>query len=98
MSNFDKLDLSLEKNNKLNTEHITVTAHEILKQRIEDTSNNYSESLKAKDLQQIMNCSQTQVYDALNNNDIPGAKKIKGLGWRVPRDVFLTWWYASELS
>ena len=67
MSNFDKLDLSPEKNNKLkNYDQIAVTAHEILKQKIEDTSANYSESLKAKDLQQIMNCSQTQKPNPTN--------------------------------
>jgi hypothetical protein len=56
----------------------------------------YPVSLKSKDIVKIMNCCRTQGYELLEGGDIPGARKIPGLGWRINRDVFLTWLYGRE--
>ena len=50
-----------------------------------------------KHLTELMNCSQTQAYIALEKGNIPGTKKIPGLGWRINRDIFLAWLYCEEV-
>jgi len=77
---------------------VTLAAKEILQQKIDDMIQKYPASLKPKDIQEIMNCSQTQAYDLLNNSEIPSAKKLDGLGWRIPRETFLAWWYGEEVE
>lgn len=56
----------------------------------------YPFSLKVKDIIELTGYSQATVYRMLECGDIPGAKKIRG--WRVPRDVFLSWWLADGVS
>ena len=79
--------------------NVTLTAREILEKRINKTADKYPPALKPKHLQQIMShkmeglASKTQVNNLLNSGHIPAAKKLPGLGWRIPRDVFLSWWF-----
>ena len=54
----------------------------------------YPISLKVKDIIKLTGYSQGSVYRMLECGEIPGAKKIRG--WRVPRDVFLAWWYMDS--
>jgi hypothetical protein len=75
---------------------ITLTAREILETKINETADKYPPALKTKHLLEIMNCYKAELYPLLNNGQIPAAKKIPGLGWRIPRDVFLSWWYGNE--
>lgn len=56
-----------------------------------DVRSEYPISLKVKDIIELTGYSQATVYRMLEIGEIPGAKKIRG--WRVPRDVFLAWWY-----
>ena len=86
------------KNFSIDEENITLTAREILEKRINITAEKYPLSLKTTHLAQLMNCDREQVYVSLRKKEIPGAKKIKGLGWRVPRDVFLAWYYGKEVQ
>lgn len=75
---------------------IEITAKEILMELISKEQEKYPMSLKVKDIIPLLNCSQTQAYEALNACKIPGAKKIEGLGWRINRDIFFTWLYSNE--
>ena len=76
---------------------ITLQAKEILELQIEKTRKDYPMSLKPKHLIEIMNASKSQIYEMLAKNEIPSAKKISGLGWRIPRDVFLSWYYGRSI-
>lgn len=77
---------------------ITLTAREILKKKIDEYIEKYPTALKPKHIKEIMDCTQTQTYNALNNKKIPGAKNIKGLGWRIPRETFLAWWFGNKIE
>ena len=78
--------------------NITLSAREILEKIINQTAEQLPMSLKVNHVAVIMNCSKRQVYEMLADNNIPGAKKIKGLGWRIPRDPFLAWWYGKGVK
>lgn len=80
-----------DKNQK---DNFQVAVKEALKEMIKDTKESYPVSLKVKDLAEIMNISKKTVYTRLEKEEIPGQNKLMGQ-WRVPRDVFLTWWYGN---
>lgn len=75
---------------------VELAAKEVLVEMIKAEQQKYPMSLKVKDIIPLLNCSQTQAYEALNACKIPGAKKIEGLGWRINRDIFFTWLYSNE--
>ncbi|MFW6047186.1 MAG: helix-turn-helix domain-containing protein [Candidatus Woesearchaeota archaeon] len=77
---------------------IELTAKEVLLELVKENRDSLPFSLKAKDLIKLMNCSRTQAYTALENGTIPGAKKIEGLGWRINREIFLTWLCSQEVE
>lgn len=77
---------------------IALQAKEILEKQINEKAANYPSSLKPKDIQEIMSCSQTQAYDTLRKGLVPGAKKIDGLGWRIPKETFFAWWYGNNVN
>ena len=54
----------------------------------------YPVTLRVKDLEKILGCYNSQVYNIVQK--IPGAKKIKTLGWRIPRDTFFAWYYFNK--
>ena len=62
-----------------------------LKESIEDVQGNFPFSLKVKHMMKITNYSSDSIYKMLEEGKIPSAKKIKG--WRVPRDIFVLWWF-----
>ena len=66
---------------------------ETLKDCIQEVREEYPPTLKVKDIANITQLHEKSVYELLNDNKIPGAKKI--MGWRVPRDTFLCWWYGD---
>jgi len=70
----------------------------VLDERINEKINDYPSALKPADIMEIMNTSQARTYEALNRGDIPGAKKIKGFGWRIPKETFFAWWYGEEVK
>ena len=74
---------------------MTDLAEKILREQIEKTRDELPFSLGVGDLVELTGMSQTKVYQSLNGGEIPGAKKIMG-SWRVPRDIFLSWWYGEE--
>ena len=82
--NCEKVDNNFNNNNK------------IIERFIDDVRNSYPISLKVKDIIELTGYSQATVYRMLECGEIPGAKKIRG--WRVPRDVFLSWWMADGVS
>lgn len=69
---------------------------EVIFELVQAEQKKYPFSLKTKDIIEIMNCSQSQAYEALTAGKIPGAKKIDGLGWRINRDILFTWLYTKE--
>ncbi|MFW6016600.1 MAG: hypothetical protein ACOCRK_09190, partial [bacterium] len=62
------------------TQSIEHTVKEAVLELIKRSQESYPFSLKAKNIMELMNCSQTQAYTALEKGNIPGAKKIPGLG------------------
>jgi len=64
---------------------------EKLKESIDDVQSNFPFTLKVKHIVEITNYSSDSIYKLLEKGKIPSAKKI--MGWRVPRDVFLLWWF-----
>lgn len=81
-------------NHKRSLNHIDRTVKETLKECVHETRNDLPMSLKVKHIAEITNTSEKTVYLRLENGEIPGANKIMG-HWRVPRDVFLSWWYGD---
>ena len=61
-----------------------------------DIRNVYPYSLKVKHIIELTGYGQATVYRMLDCGEIPGAKKIRG--WRVPRDVFLSWWLSDGVE
>jgi len=66
----------------------------IIEKLIQEMQYKYPVSLKVKDIIEFTGYSQATVYRMLECGEIPGAKKIRG--WRVPRDVFIAWWYMDS--
>ena len=58
--------------------------------------NKYPYSLKVEHIIELTGYSQGTVYRMLDCGEIPGAKKIRG--WRMPRDVFLSWWLSVGIG
>lgn len=79
-----------------NENNITLTAREILEKKINEAVANYPTALKAKHLPQIMNCHKPEVYRLLEKGRVPGAKKLPGLGWRIPTLPFFAWFYGNR--
>lgn len=52
--------------------------------------------LEAKEVVAMLKSSEKTVYRKLNAGEIPGGKNIPGIGWRINRDIFLTWLYTTE--
>jgi predicted DNA-binding transcriptional regulator AlpA len=73
---------------------IKLAVREILETQIGKTREELPFSLKVADMAKLTGYSENSIYLLLEAGEIPGAKKIKG--WRVSRDVFLSWWYSSE--
>ncbi len=71
---------------------IQLTTKEVLTELVRENQEKLPFSLKVKHIVELTNTSDTTIYEALTAGKIPGAKKIMGV-WRVPRDIFLTWWY-----
>ncbi|MFW6025854.1 MAG: helix-turn-helix domain-containing protein [Candidatus Woesearchaeota archaeon] len=78
---------------KLDNRNLNKIVKEILLQLMRETRQNYPISLKVADMAEITNYSENSIYLLLEQDKIPAAKKLKG--WRVPRDIFLIWWYGS---
>jgi len=68
----------------------------LIKEFTEDIRNKYPFSLTVKHIIELTGYGQATVYRMLDCGEIPGAKKIRG--WRVPRDVFLSWWMADGVD
>lgn len=77
--------------------NIQLTAKEVLVNLVRENQEKLPFSLKVKDIVELTNTSDTTVYEALTAGKIPGARKIMGV-WRVPRDIFLAWWYGVNLE
>lgn len=75
---------------------IEIMAKEVLMELISKEQEKYPFSLKVPHLMELLNASDTAIYEKLERGEIPGAKKYKGIGWRINRDVFLTWLYSNE--
>lgn len=75
---------------------IEIMAKEILMELISKEQEKYPFSLKVPHLMELLNASDTAIYEKLERGEIPGARKYKGIGWRINRDVFLTWLYSGE--
>ena len=73
---------------------INEVIEDTFKEMVHDTKENYPVSLKVEHLAEIMNTSKKTVYTRLEKEEIPGQNKLMGQ-WRVPRDVFLIWWYGD---
>lgn len=67
----------------------------ILKAEIAATRKEFPFSLTVLHLAQITELNTHTIYRRLRKGDIPYANKSMGR-WRVPRDVFLSWWYGSD--
>ena len=68
-------------------------SNRVIKKISDEIRIDYPISLKVKDIIELTGYSQATVYRMLENKEIPGAKKIRG--WRIPRDIFLSWWYSE---
>ncbi len=75
---------------------ISLTVEKLLREQIEETRRKLPFSLKVIHLKDLLGIGETKVYEALQKDVIPGARKINH-SWRVPRDVFLAWWYGYKL-
>jgi len=71
---------------------------EVLSDKVESKMKDYPSALRPRDIEEIMGCSENASYPALRAGDIPGAKKISNLGWRIPRETFFTWWFGKEME
>ena len=67
---------------------------EVLKELVKETRTELPFSLEPTHIIELTGYSRATIYKMLEAGEIPGAKKIRG--WRVPRDVFLAWWYGEE--
>lgn len=76
--------------------NIQLAAEKILMELISKEQEKYPFSLKVPHLMELLNASDTAIYEKLERGEIPGARKYKGIGWRINRDVFLTWLYSGE--
>jgi hypothetical protein len=83
---------------KSKNQSVTLAAREILEKKMDEFIDKYPSALKPKDIMEIMNTTQARTYEALNRGDIPGAKKIKGFGWRIPRETFFIWWFSKSIK
>lgn len=67
---------------------------EVLKELVRETRSELPFTLEPKQIIELTGYSRATVYKMLEAGEIPGAKNLRG--WRVPRDVFLAWWYGEE--
>jgi len=86
---------------KTTHEKVVLKAKEILERKIDEKLEKYPSTLTVEHLQKIMSSkknelySKSQIYNLLNNGQIPSAKKIPGMGWRIPALTFFAWWLGS---
>lgn len=72
-------------------------AKEIIKKRVDQEIEKHSLLMKVSEVKEILDIHDDgQIYKMLNNEQIPGGKKIPGLGWRVNRDKFFIWLYSDS--
>ena len=68
----------------------------VLDELIKKTRAEYPFTLNVSHIIELTGYGQATVYRMLECGEIPGTKKIRG--WRVPRDVFLSWWLADGVG
>ena len=79
-------------------QNIELTAKEVLLELIQAERKKYPVALKVPDVMKLLDTSDVTIYKKLRNGEIPGGKNISGIGWRINRDVFLTWLYSKEIK
>ena len=79
-------------------QNIELTAKEVLTELVQAEQKKYPIALKVPQITRILGTSDVTIYAKLEKDEIPGAKKIPGIGWRINRDVFLTWLYSKEVK
>ena len=72
-----------------------LSVEDILEKQVERTREKLPFSLTVNVLAELMGFSHRKVYQLIADGKIPGARKIMG-DWRVPRDVFWSWWYGGD--
>ena len=80
------------------TPAIELTAKEVLLELIREDIEKYPFSLKWEHVMKLLDISKPTVYKKLNAGEIPGAICIEGVGWRINRNIFLTWLYSKEVK
>lgn len=70
----------------------------MLLELIREEREKYPFSLSWEHVMELLDISKPTVYKKLKAGEIPGAKYIDGIGWRVNRDLFLTWLYCGEVD
>lgn len=76
---------------------IDIKAKEIIKQRVNEEVDKYPLLMKVDQVKNILEIKDDgQIYKMLNKGQVPGGKKIPGLGWRINRDVFFTSLYSES--
>ena len=77
----------------------TQAAKEILQERIEKEVSKHSLLMKVNETQEVLGIDDhAQMYRMMNNDNVPGAQKIPGMGWRINRDIFFMWLYFGEIE
>jgi predicted DNA-binding transcriptional regulator AlpA len=77
---------------------IQLQAKEVLIHLIQEHQTGLSFSLKVPKIAELLGASEWAVYEKLGRGEVPGARKIPGIGWRINRDIFLTWLYTQEME
>jgi hypothetical protein len=73
-----------------------IQAKEIIEKRVSEEVKKYPLLMKVDEVKEVLEISDDgQIYKMLNRDQVPGGKKIPGLGWRINRDVFFTWLYSG---
>lgn len=70
---------------------------EIIEKRVNEEVNKHPLLMKVDEVKDILEIKDDgQIYKMLNNGQVPGGKKIPGLGWRINRDIFFTSLYSES--
>ena len=80
------------------TPAIELTAKEVLLELIREDIEKYPFSLKWEHVMKLLDISKPTVYKKLNAGEIPGANYIEGIGWRINRNILLTYLYCEEVN
>ena len=76
--------------------NIQPTTEETLLTLVQAEQKKYPIMLKVSQITRMLDTSDVTVYEKLKKGEIPGAKHIPGIGWRITRDVFFTWLYGED--